>query len=191
MRPGLAIIGLWVAFFASWLLAAGWSSSVEKSVGVRGELGFRIVLILGALVLAVPAHGYVGPLRLWFVTRNEAWAGAAVMVCGFAFAWWARIRLGALWSGQITRKTDHRLIDSGPYAIVRHPIYSGILLAVYATAAVKGTIPGAAGALIITIGIWMKARREESWLGRQLDANAYLAYCRRVPMLVPFGPKAR
>jgi len=191
MRPGLWIIALWVAFAASWLLAAGWSSSADKRLGLRGELGFRVLLILGGVILAVRAHGNVVPLRLWFVTWAEAWTCVGAIACGFAFAWWARIRLGALWSGQITRKTDHRVIDSGPYAIVRHPIYTGLLLAVYATAAVKGTVTGVAGALIITIGLWMKARMEEQWLAKELDASAYLAYRRRVPMLLPFGPKAR
>jgi protein-S-isoprenylcysteine O-methyltransferase Ste14 len=90
----------------------------------------------------------------------------------------------------VTRKSDHRIIDSGPYAIVRHPIYTGILLAVLATMAAKGTIPGIAGAVSMTLAIWMKARLEERWLSQELDAGAYDAYRRKVPMLLPFGPKS-
>jgi len=82
------------------------------------------------------------------------------------------------------------VVDRGPYGIVRHPIYTGILLSVFATAAVKGTVLGLAGAAIITLGIWMKARLEERWLREQLGADAYDSYRRRVPMLLPFGPKA-
>lgn len=190
MRVGLAIIVLWIGFAASWLVAAGWSNAVDKRVSVRGELPYRIVLLVGGLVLLVPAHGYFGPLRFWLVTRSEAWLGTALIACGFAFAWWARVQLGGLWSGRVTRKTDHRVIDTGPYRIVRHPIYTGILLAVYATAAVKGTVFGLGGAAIITVGLWMKASLEERWLSRELDAGAYEAYRRRVPMLLPFGPKA-
>ena len=104
-----------------------------------------------------------------------------------AAAGWSR--LGALWSGTITKKEGHRVIDTGPYAIVRHPIYTGILLAVFATAAVKSMIAGIVGALLITLGIWMKARREEQWLREELDPDAYDGYRRRVPMLIPFGPK--
>ena len=70
----------------------------------------------------------------------------------------------APWSGQVTKKADHRVVDTGPYRIVRHPICTGILLAIYATVALKGTVLVIAGALIITLGLWMKARLEEGWL---------------------------
>jgi protein-S-isoprenylcysteine O-methyltransferase Ste14 len=191
MRVGTAIVGLWVGFAVSWLIAAAWSKPAEKRVGVRGELAYRLVLIVGGLVLLVPAHGYFGPLRFWIVTRDEAWTATALIACGFVFAWWARIHLGVLWSGTITKKADHRVVDGGPYGIVRHPIYTGILLSVYATAAVKGTAFGLVGALIITVGLWMKARIEEQWLARELDPGSYETYRRRVPMLVPFGPRAK
>ena len=95
----------------------------------------------------------------------------------------------ALWSGRITRKSDHHLLDTGPFSIVRHPIYTGILLAVLATMLVKGTVPGVAGAIVITLGLWLKARMEEKWLGQELGLNVYGDYTRRVSMLVPFGPK--
>jgi protein-S-isoprenylcysteine O-methyltransferase Ste14 len=188
LRPGIVIIIEWIAFAASWLLAAGWSSAVEKRLGIKGEFAFRTLQIVGAVLLGVPAHGYQGPLRLWLVSRTEAWGCALVIAVGFGFAWWARLHLGELWSAQITAKENHHVVDSGPYAIVRHPIYTGILAAVIATAAAKGTIPGLAGLLLITIGIWMKARIEETWLSSELDTGAYQQYRRRVPMLIPFAP---
>lgn len=189
LRPGLAIIALWVVFAVSWLAAAGWSTKTERSVGMKGELAYRIVLIVGAIVLFPSAHGYRGPLRLWLVTLAGAWLCVTLIALGFGFSWWARIHLGRLWSGWITRKAGHRVVNTGPYGIVRHPIYTGILLAVYATAAAKGTIPGVLGALIITVGLWMKARLEEGWLRKELDPGAYDDYRRNVPMLVPFGPR--
>ena len=189
LRPGLVFVVLWIAFWASWLAAAGWSAPAERRVGVKGELGYRLVLIAGALVFLPRAHGYRGALRLWFLTLDEAWVCIALLALGFAFCWWARIHLGALWSGWITRKADHRVVDTGPYGIVRHPIYTGLLLAVYATAAAKGTILGVLGALLITLGLWMKARLEEQWLRTELDPGAYDDYRRKVPMLVPFGPR--
>jgi protein-S-isoprenylcysteine O-methyltransferase Ste14 len=185
----VVIIVLWIAFSLSWVAASGWASAVDRELGMKREVRYRLVMIAGALALFVPAHGYEGALRLWRVTRDEAWACAAVIASGFAFAWWARIHLGVLWSGRITTKESHRVIDTGPYALVRHPIYAGILLAVYATAAVKGTALGCAGAAISTLGLWMKARLEEEWLRTQLDPSAYGTYRRRVPMLLPFGPK--
>lgn len=189
LRPGSMFILLWVGFAISWLVAAGWSAKTERRVGMKGELGYRIVLIVGGLALLPRAHGYYGPMRLWLVTFDEAWVCIALLAVGFAFSWWARIHLGALWSGWITRKADHHVVATGPYGIVRHPIYTGILLAVYATAAAKGTILGVLGALLVTLGLWMKARLEERWLREELDPGAYDDYRRKVPMLVPFGPR--
>jgi protein-S-isoprenylcysteine O-methyltransferase Ste14 len=109
----------------------------------------------------------------------------AVVVAGIAFAWWARIHLGALWSGAVTRKFNHRIVDTGPYALVRHPIYTGLLSAAIATGVARGAWPALAGALILWLGIWMKARLEERFLSEELGAE-YAAYRARVPMLVPF-----
>lgn len=77
--------------------------------------------------------------------------------------------------------------DSGPYAIVRHPIYSGLLLSLLATAAAKGTVLGIVGFAFLLVGTGLKARMEERWLAQQLGADAYGDYRRRVPMLLPFG----
>jgi protein-S-isoprenylcysteine O-methyltransferase Ste14 len=188
LHPGIVFILLWAGFALSWLIAARWSTRAERRIGVKGELGYRLVLIAGGLALLPRAHGYYGPMRLWLVTLNEAWVCVILAGVGFAFSWWARIHLGALWSGRITRKADHRVVDTGPYGIVRHPIYTGILLAVGATAAAKGTILGLCGTLLIALGFWMKARLEERWLCAQLEPGSYDNYRRKVPMLVPFMP---
>jgi protein-S-isoprenylcysteine O-methyltransferase Ste14 len=74
---------------------------------------------------------------------------------------------------------------------VRHPIYTRLLLAILATMIAKGTVLGIAGAALLTLGLTLKARMEEQWLRRELGADGYDAYRRRVPMLVPFGPKTR
>lgn len=182
----LLIVAEWGLFALSWILAASWSSAVDKRLGLQREVLYRVVLIVGALLLAIPAHGYHGRWRIWFVTPAQAWACATCIAAGFAFAWWARVHLGELWSGRVTAKANHRVIDTGPYRLVRHPIYTGILLSVFATAVIKGTIPGLAGALVIALGIWMKARLEERWLSSELEAGSYGRYRERVPMLVPF-----
>jgi protein-S-isoprenylcysteine O-methyltransferase Ste14 len=113
----------------------------------------------------------------------------AFEAAGFGLCWWARLHLGKLWSSNVTRKEGHRVVDTGPYGLVRHPIYTGILTALWATAAAKGTILGLVGAAVLTGGMWMKARLEESWLTKELGEEAYGAYRKRVPMLVPFWPR--
>jgi protein-S-isoprenylcysteine O-methyltransferase Ste14 len=188
-RPGLVMIALWWGFALSWIAAALWSSRADKRMPMRREIWYRIMLVAGAVILFIPAHGYRGPLRLWSVTRDVAWVCVCSIGVGFAFSWWARVHLGILWSGRITKKSAHRVIDTGPYAIVRHPIYTGILLAVYATAAAKGTVLGLIGAALVTLALWMKARLEEDFLASELVD--YQDYKRRVPMLLPLGPRSR
>jgi protein-S-isoprenylcysteine O-methyltransferase Ste14 len=183
------IVGLWIAWALSWGIAAVWSSKAQKGAGFRRELGYRVVLAIGGVLLAVPAHRYEGVLRLWHVHLVGAWACVGLIVVGFAFCWWARIYLGSLWSGRVTRKSDHHLVDTGPYAVVRHPIYTGLLLSLLATAAIKGTVLAVLGAVGMILGLWMKARLEEAWLRSELGAETYDTYRKRVPMLLPFGPR--
>jgi protein-S-isoprenylcysteine O-methyltransferase Ste14 len=191
MHPGIAIVVLWGAWAISWFLAARWSRRPAARLGLRRELGYRLVLLGAGAALFVRAHGYEGSLRLWHVGWTVAWLCVALCACGFAFCWWARIHLGALWSASITRKPEHRIVDTGPYALVRHPIYTGVLMATLGTAVAKGTVPGVVGFGLMTLGFFMKARLEEAWLREELGAEAYDAYRRRVPMLIPFGPTAR
>jgi protein-S-isoprenylcysteine O-methyltransferase Ste14 len=188
-RPGLALIAVWVIWALSWIAAMPWSSRAEKRPGFGKELWYRIVLIIGGVIFAVPSDR-PDQIRLWPLMNLPAvWACVAVTAFGCLFAWWARIYLGDLWSGWVTKKADHRIVDTGPYGIVRHPIYTGILIGVLATMVAKGTVMGLIGAVIIIIGLWMKARLEEKFLRSELGADAYDDYRRRVPMLVPFGPK--
>lgn len=187
MRPGTAILLLWLIWALSWAAAAFWSDKVEKRAGFQAEAPYRVVLVFGAILVFIPAHNYVGWLRLWAPNRIEAWNCVALIAVGLAFSWWARVHLGRLWSGTVTAKAEHRVVDTGPYGLVRHPIYTGLLLGILATMAAKGTIWGVAGAILLTIGIVMKARLEERFLRGALG-SAYDDYARRVPMLVPLAP---
>jgi protein-S-isoprenylcysteine O-methyltransferase Ste14 len=122
----------------------------------------------------------------WRPDAAERWAMVALVGAGLSFTWWARVYLGRLWSATIGRKAAHRLVDTGPYAVVRHPIYTGVIVAVIATALQRGTVQALAGAALLVASFYVKARMEETFLRGQLDPAAYDAYARRVPMLVPF-----
>jgi protein-S-isoprenylcysteine O-methyltransferase Ste14 len=187
MRPVTAITLLWLIWAVSWAAAALWADPAQKRVGFKAEARYRVLWLAGAILLFIPAHGYEGRLRLWTPTFAEAWICVALIAVGIAFAWWARLHLGRLWSGTVTAKAGHHVVDTGPYRLVRHPIYTGLLLAVLATMAAKGTVWGIAGTALLIIGIVVKARLEESFLRGELG-SAYDDYARRVPMLVPFAP---
>lgn len=186
MRFETIFVGLWVAFALSWLAASGWAARTEKRAGIRNEWPYRAILFIGAVLFFVRAHGITGWLRLWRPSQPILWLCVTLIVAGFAFCWWARIHLGRLWSGIITRKSGHHIIDTGPYALVRHPIYSGLLLAILATMIAKGTLVGIAGAVLLAVSLYMKARLEERFLRQELGPAAYDEYAGRVPMLIPF-----
>ena len=186
--PVRACYGIWIVWAISWWLAAAWSSRAKSRAGVAQELPYRLITIVGYIFLfGVQNQRQHWPFRLWTLPIGAAWAMPIICLVGFGFAWWARIHLGQLWSAFVTRKSDHHIIDTGPYGIVRHPIYTGIILATIAVAIVKGTLFAVVGALIAVLGYWIKAQLEEGFLREQLGADVYDSYRRRVPMLVPFG----
>ena len=127
-----------------------------------------------------------GEKRIWEVGNNVAYGLIVVTLLGLLLTWLARIHLGRLWSSAITRKERHRLVDTGPYAFVRHPIYTGIITALVATAAIEATLAALVGATLICSGLWLKARAEERFLMVELGPDDYKSYCRRVQMLIPF-----
>jgi protein-S-isoprenylcysteine O-methyltransferase Ste14 len=185
MRPGAAILLLWIGWLISWIVAAQWSGATQERAGVGKALGYRSSMALGTVLMFIPAHGYEGSLRLW----HGAWVCVGIVAAGIAIAWWARLHLGRLWSSSVTVKAEHHIVDSGPYRFVRHPIYSGLLLSLLGTAAAKGTILGIAAFGFLLLGMMMKARLEEAWLASQLKQGAYADYCRRVAMIVPRRPR--
>jgi protein-S-isoprenylcysteine O-methyltransferase Ste14 len=188
MTPLYTIYALWIAWLVTWMAAAFWSNRTEKRGGILAELFyFRVFLYSGAILLLVfpsSVHQY-GQVRLWRLGDGLGWAMVAPAAGGLLFCWWARIHLGRLWSDVITRKAGHRIVDTGPYRLVRHPIYSGLIATALATAIEKGTSMALIGAALMALAFYTKARREERFLRRELGDDAYDAYARRTPMLVP------
>jgi protein-S-isoprenylcysteine O-methyltransferase Ste14 len=187
MPPQHALYWLWAVWYASWLTSLFWAGKPSKSVDPRKHAASQVATIAGVVLLFVlPATSYA-PHILWHLDPTAGWSVFAATVLCFAFCWWARLTMGRLWSGMVSRLPDHRVIDTGPFAIVRHPIYSGIILAAFLLAAEQGTVEGLAGAICLLLGLWLKARVEENFLRQELGPEPYDAYRRRVPMLVPFG----
>ena len=190
MIPQLLTIVAWSAFVLSWIGAAFWADRAEKRPARREAWLYRAVTVAGVVLLVAGGEQFSRAAdRLWSFEPVVDYALVLVVLSGIAFTWWARLYLGRLWSSSVTKKADHRVVDRGPYAIVRHPIYTGIILACAATAAQLGTALAVAGVLVLWVGFWIKARLEERFLRGQLGEGAYDAYRQKVPMLVPFGPR--
>jgi len=171
------------------------ASAVRKFV-VIGQLDEHADPVTAPLATLVSLEGGRATASVADANHSAAQAqaigiAAAILavLAGLAFTWWGRVHLGRLWSSAITRKEGHRVIDTGPYGLVRHPIYTGLIGAMLATGIAVATATALLGTVLIAFGLWQKARMEEGFLTAELGADAYGPYCRRVPMLVPFLPQ--
>ena len=187
LTPEAAMRALWLTWWLSWWAAALWSDRSVKRPATRYQVAYRVLAGLGAILLfGVYRHSVDAELRLWHSPDPVAWAMVPLAGVGLLFTWWARIHLGRLWSVNVARKADHHVVDTGPYGIVRHPIYTGIILASIATATMRGTLAAWIGMALMTLGWYIKARMEERFLREELGQDNYNRYARRVPMLVPW-----
>jgi protein-S-isoprenylcysteine O-methyltransferase Ste14 len=186
MTSTSALLGLLAVFVLSWTAAALWAARTVAVLPDRAQWPLFAGGLLATLFL-VSARAFIPALqvRLWDESFAIGWAMVAVSAFGYAWCWWARVYLGKLWSAGVSRKEGHRVVDTGPYGIVRHPIYSGAILAAFAFAVARATPLGILMALVFTAFFTWKARVEERFLQEELGP-AYDEYRRRVPMLVPF-----
>ena len=186
MRPALLFAVIWLGWLISWMVAALWSNRTEKRLLTWDVLVYRILIVAGVILSLPLTARQVSARRIWHVGYTGAYLLAGVTLAGILFAWWARIHLGRLWSSGVTRKENHRVVDTGPYRLVRHPIYTGLLASSLATTIAQATATAMAGWILLVLGLWMKARAEERFLTAELEPEAYASYRLRVPMLLPF-----
>ena len=176
----------WIIFMAVWLLAA---ISTKRSVYRESRaqrLRYSILLIAGYFLL-IRGHRLAYPLSARVIPRMEiiAWAGVVLCLAGLSFCIWARAILGRNWSGAVTLKEEHELIERGPYRLVRHPIYTGLIAMFLATAIVLGHVGGIIGLVLVFISFWIKLSDEERVMLKQFP-DQYAAYQRRVKRIIPF-----
>jgi protein-S-isoprenylcysteine O-methyltransferase Ste14 len=181
------ILIMWLVWAAYWWLAAYGAKSTDRREPVGSRLLHVLPLLLAGWLLwaeRVPGAFLNEPMFPW--APWTFWTGALITAAGLGFAIWARVYLGRNWSGTVTIKQDHELIVSGPYAIVRHPIYTGLLLAMIGTAMARGQWRGLFAVLIAWAALWRKLRVEERWMTERFGQK-YEVYRRRVPALLPFA----
>lgn len=180
-------------FPAMWLSWAGYWWALGRDVKVTARRESRLSrlshfgpLLLAGLLIWLPRVG-IPVLGERFLPYGAwpYWTGAALTAAGLLFAVWARNHIGTNWSATVTIKERHELVTTGPYSIVRHPIYTGLLLAFAGSAMARGEWRGVLAVVIAAVALWRKLRREERWMQEQFG-DAYLTYEKRVAALIPF-----
>ncbi len=179
---------VWFVFGIVWLAAAFAS---KRSVQ-RQTYGSRILqsslMFVSMLFIFNFWHVFTrGRLASSLVPQTPftALLGAALVVGGTLFCFWARAILRRNWSGTVTIKQDHELILRGPYAFVRHPIYTGILAGMLGTAIVYGYVRCFIGVALCSFALWLKSQMEERFMVQQFG-DQYMRYRQQVRALVPF-----
>ena len=175
---------LWLAWIISWAVGARWATRPEARPPMREEWLYWLVLGAGSVLLGYNfTTGQRGMEWMGFDTKEQVLFVLAAL--GLGFTWWARVHLGTLWSGTVTRKAHHKIIKTGPYAIVRHPIYTGISVALVASALLRPGWAGLLGTALIIASFVIKYRLEERFLMEKLGPE-YAHYRKTTPALVPF-----
>jgi protein-S-isoprenylcysteine O-methyltransferase Ste14 len=197
MSPLVVSIAIFYLWVASWLVASIWSRRTAARPPLLESLAYLAPTVIGAMLLTwggerrFGVRGWIPAPSLWRLPGPVDWAATGVVLAGIAFAWWARLSLGSLWSGTVTRKEGHVLVRDGPYRLVRHPIYTGLILSLAALAVQIGLAAGLIGVAIMTFGFWLKARLEERFIVAAVGEEAYADFRRQTPMLIPFWPRAK
>lgn len=174
---------VWFVFWAYWLISA----ATSKKTAHRNMVGWymRLMIVL-VIIIAVFESGNASK----FVTAPLATSvggfivGAFLVVIGLAFAVWARVHLGKNWGMPMSLKENPELVTSGPYRLVRHPIYSGVLLAMLGSAIVGGVFWLL---VVVLFGIYFiySGRQEEKIMTKEFP-DQYPEYMKRSKMLIPW-----
>jgi len=176
---------LWIAFLVYWQVMA---INVKPTQQLEPIVSRIVrVLMFGAAIVAIGFRlpGVWLNVQLWPQSVVSFWAGAGLTLAGLLFSIWARVHLGRNWSRSVTIKQDHELIVTGPYALVRHPIYTGLFAAFLGTVLAVGEVRAVLAFVLIAVQFGYKLRLEEKWMRAQFGA-AYVAYSNRVAALVPY-----
>lgn len=176
----------WIAFCAYWFVMAFGVKRAVKRQSPSSKFLHIAVAVLAYMLLFTRRFSW-GLLSSRFVPDDRGWilAGAALTYAGIALAIWARAILGGNWSATVTVKQDHSLVRTGPYGAVRHPIYSGLLLAFLGTALVIGEVHSLLAVTIGLVGFRVKSRLEEHFMIEQFG-HEYEEYRQHTRALVPF-----
>ena len=176
---------LWWSWLAYWIISSFRVRPTKRAQSNAARLAYlgEWFLAFALLTWHSLSIGWLGA-RLVPFSPSLFLIGAGITAAGLGFAVWARVHLGEYWSGTVTLKEGHCLVRSGPYSIVRHPIYTGLLFAMLGSAVAVDRVRGLLALAIIIASLVRKLRVEEKWLTEELGEE-YAQYRRDVRALIP------
>jgi protein-S-isoprenylcysteine O-methyltransferase Ste14 len=178
--------GLWLAWVLYWVISAFGAKTTQRRESLGSRLSHVVPLLIGVALIVWPRVPWDWlSLRLLPPGPLNYALGFVLLALGLAFTVWARVYLGRNWSGTVTLKEGHELIRSGPYSYVRHPIYTGLLVALLGSAVACGELRALIGSGVVAGAFIRKLRIEERFM-REIFPGQYQRYCAQVPALVPF-----
>ena len=173
----------WTVFVAVWLVMVLRLKRAKQRETSRQRMQHLLPVFIGFWLLLGRDWGVLDG-RLLPRTPSVPWLGLVLTAMGVGISIWARVSLGANWSGAVTLKDDHELIRKGLYRWIRHPIYTGILLAMMGTALIRGQLRCWVGLLMVLAAFYFKARREENFLRQEFGAG-FEEHAKRTGMFLP------
>jgi protein-S-isoprenylcysteine O-methyltransferase len=184
MNAGKVSSILWVVFGLVWVAAWLWSKRTKERAPLAARLRYSFPIVIGSYLMVSDNLPRWSRWRL--IPDNPSVEVLAVLLTavGIALAIWARFYLGDNWSGAVSIKIAHQLVRTGPYAWVRHPIYSGIIVAIFGTSLLKGRVAGAVATALFWLGFWIKSRMEEQFMVKTFGEE-YVEYRRGTGALIP------
>lgn len=181
----IAVGACWILVALVW--SAGFLVNLLSAPQVTRRRNWWVGWVALAAVMVVVVNRFI-PSAVWrALTYHAAWleaVGVVVLLSGTAFTLWARLHLGTMWTGTVTIKKDHQLRTDGPYAITRHPIYTGLLAMLVGTAMIKGLGPWLVLFVLASLFTQVKIRSEEALLSAEFS-EGYAVYKAMVPQLIP------
>jgi protein-S-isoprenylcysteine O-methyltransferase Ste14 len=177
---------VWVSFLIYWQIKAVHTKNTQRLEPASSRILRALIFLVAIIILSttrIPLRWLYRPH--WRQGLWPFWLGATLTVGGLFFAVWAREHLGRNWSRSVTIKQDQEVITTGPYAVVRHPIYTGILAGFLGVAIAISEVRGFVVVVLIFLVFWFKLSMEEQWTRSQFGEK-YAAYVRRSAAQVPY-----
>jgi protein-S-isoprenylcysteine O-methyltransferase Ste14 len=182
---GIFILICFIVFLLFWIVSARSAKPAIEKRGFGWARWFLVIAIICLILLRVTGIVHIPGSPLWHRTLITKLTADFVTLIGLAITIWARIILGGNWSANVEFKKDHELIERGPYAKLRHPIYTGMLLMFLGLAIYHASLASIALFAAIFILFWVKANSEEKLMTEHFPEE-YPSYKARTWRLIPF-----